>query len=372
MFKKQIKTAFMLTMSAIVIFGAGLHAIVSAAASPASSLLGTAGAYNIFVLGSVSLMNTDSEGPVAAGGAATFTNYSVNSKEKVIDNALVVGGSLVFNNGTVKGGNAKYGGSYSGNVTVTNGTSPKQGTPIDFNAEATYLKGVSAQLAALPANGTASNAYGTLTLVGTDNNLNVFEIDQNYGELVIQVPNGSTVIVNVKGISRSFGTAGTFMPDKSNTLSENTNPAAVRRLLFNFPEATDITIGSSGQRGTLLAPYASVKTTYSNIAGNIIAASLDGHVEAHYYPFDGTLAEPEATPTPTATPEATPTATPEATPTATPETTPTATPEATPTATPETTPTATPEATPTATPEVTPTATPEATPTATPEVTPTA
>lgn len=85
-----------------------------------------------------------------------------------------------------------------------------------------------------------------------------------------------------------------------------------------------------------------------------------------------TIAAPELTPEPTATPTVEPTATPTVEPTATPTAEPTATPTAEPTATPTAEPTATPTAEPTATPTAEPTATPTAAPTAVPTAVPTA
>jgi len=82
--------------------------------------------------------------------------------------------------------------------------------------------------------------------------------------------------------------------------------------------------------------------------------------------------QPQATPTPTATPTQTPavTPTPSPTPTVTPSPSPTQTPRITPTPTPRVTPTPTPSVTPSPTPRISPTPTVSPTPTATPTATP--
>ena len=107
-------------------------------------------------------------------------------------------------------------------------------------------------------------------------------------------------------------------------------------------------------------------------AGNDIAASHSPSLAKEGIKNTFTIAAPELTPTPTATPTVEPTATPTAEPTATPTAEPTATPTAEPTATPTAEPTATPTAEPTATPTAEPTATPTAAPTAVPTAVPTA
>ncbi|MFX3634947.1 MAG: choice-of-anchor A family protein [Candidatus Pristimantibacillus sp.] len=309
--KKSLKSSFLVCLSFLVIFGAGINVIAQASASNGSSnILGTAGEYNLFILGSMNLSNTDAEGRVAVGGSATVSNYTVNSEEVAGTNAFVVGGSLQYTNGEIRGGNLVTGGAIaSSGMTLTNGSKPQLGTPIDFTAESSYLQGVSADLAALPSNGTTTEQYGTITLTGTDPNTNVFTIDRDFGELLINVPDNSTIIINVLGSQRNIGTASIFYKSKGNgALHEDTLPNVVRSILFNFPDAEKIDIGSSGLRGSLLAPKAAVSTTYSNIAGNIITATLSGHVEGHFFPFNGTVTPPTQ-PSPSPSPEPTPTET---------------------------------------------------------------
>lgn len=148
----------------------------------------------------------------------------------------------------------------------------------------------------------------------------------------------------------------------------------------NFDEDDDILPDST--RVSILIPYTLEPGNYkvTAVTGSVKYPSSSGtSVKNLSLARDGdglnttfTIAAPELTPEPTATPTVEPTATPTAEPTATPTAEPTATPTAEPTATPTAEPTATPTAEPTATPTAEPTATPTAAPTAVPTAVPTA
>ncbi|MGL4791209.1 MAG: collagen-binding domain-containing protein, partial [Anaerotignaceae bacterium] len=66
---------------------------------------GVANAYNVFVIGNMTLSNTDAEGRVAIGGNATLTNYGVGSSITPLppygtDASLVIGGNINITNGS--------------------------------------------------------------------------------------------------------------------------------------------------------------------------------------------------------------------------------------------------------------------------------
>lgn len=71
--------------------------------------LSPADPYNVFVFGNMTESNVDSEGRVAVGGTATFTNFGVGNtfagNPSSAVNSLVVGGNLSYNGGEVHYGN---------------------------------------------------------------------------------------------------------------------------------------------------------------------------------------------------------------------------------------------------------------------------
>jgi choice-of-anchor A domain-containing protein len=102
---------------------------------------------------------------------------------------------------------------------------------------------------------------------------------------------------------------------------------AIPSLLWNFPDATNITVASGDSiEGTVYAPRAHLTDIDpSNIEGDIIVRSLEHNGgELHYFPFTATIActtvDPTTSPTPTPTP--TPATSPTPTPTPTPPTSP--------------------------------------------------
>ncbi|MFD5942125.1 choice-of-anchor A family protein [Streptomyces griseus] len=224
------------------------------------------------------------------------------------------------------------------------------------------------------ATGTWVKTGDVMTFTGDDSSaIQIFDVDAdleseaggNTGFVFNGIPEGATVLVNVYGSTRSVASFAGALPNEG--LREN--------LLWNFPDATDLTMSGPAQfDGSVLVgqPTSTTVLSMSGTNGRFYTAGslthtssgASGGQEIHAYPFDGDLpsCSPEPTPTPT---EPTPTPTPtEPTPTPT-EPTPTPT-EPTPTPT-EPTPTPT-EPTPTPT-EPTPTPT-EPTPTPT-EPTPT-
>lgn len=106
----------------------------------------------------------------------------------------------------------------------------KTGSTIDFSAVGQSLKDKSAELAALPANGTTVYQYGGLTLTGTDPAVNVFNVSgdnvsNTYG-ITINVPSGSTAIINIDGSNVKMKNFG-FLPN--NVLNS-------KKILLNFSQ----------------------------------------------------------------------------------------------------------------------------------------
>jgi choice-of-anchor A domain-containing protein/uncharacterized repeat protein (TIGR01451 family) len=242
--------------------------------------LGVAGDFNVFVLGPVTQSYTDSEGRVAAAGDVHLTGYGIGSglpSSVGQRDDLVVGGQLTYDQGQVFNGNIVYGGTaVLQNVGLPNGTA-RQGAPVDFAAARTQLDGLSAAFAGMAVNGAEVDAYGTLRLAGADPNLDVFSLSA--GELAsakglnITAPAGATVLVNVCGTAAQMQYFGMAV--------SGTDP---QHVLFNFPDATSLTIAGISVQGSVLAPRADVTFTSGNLEGTLVAGSLTGSGEFHYCP----------------------------------------------------------------------------------------
>jgi choice-of-anchor A domain-containing protein len=298
-----------------------LLAIAAASAASgrdaAAGPLGVAGDYSEFILGSATHSNGDVTGRMAVGGSAVLTNFAVGNDlanpRTNTGNVLLVGGSLVSVNAEADNGNVVVGGALSGSIghpngSLSTGVSP---FPIDFAAQATFLQNLSTSLGGMAANGTVSGS-GALTLQGTGA-IDIFSLTgaqlSAATSLSLSVPTGATVIVNVTGDGSTPITfhSNIFFPGSGTTTT-------LDKVLFNFTNATPLTIANAGIEGSILAPFSAVTGSNANVEGNLIAATISGSsFEVHdlthgiapgqpgyppggLTPFDGTL--PTAVPEP--------------------------------------------------------------------------
>jgi choice-of-anchor A domain-containing protein/uncharacterized repeat protein (TIGR01451 family) len=246
--------------------------------------LGVASDYNVFALCSVNFPSSDSECKVAVGWDAYLQAYSVGDKlPSNSGDALVVGRNLTFVSGAVYNGNVVYGISTNlpqSNVSI-DGDLIQDPNRIDFGAAALYLKSLSAQLSSYAINGTTTFQWGTLTLEGTHPTLNVFEVsgdDLTASHTVkIDVPNGSVVVVNISGNDITW-TGGLTV--------EGT---AINNVLYNFYEATFITIEGIDIQGSVLAPCATIDFKSGVINGQMIAKYIIGRGQFNCEPFLGNI-----------------------------------------------------------------------------------
>jgi choice-of-anchor A domain-containing protein len=267
-----------------------------------ATLLGSASDYNAFIYGDMNVWTTDSFGRVAAGGNINILSYSVGSHASPADYSIVGGGNVTFHQGTVNnggifaGGNVELGnhgiyGSVTANGTVnftaggtiTGSVNQNAGVagPVDFGAEFDYLKWVSGSLSSMTANGTTTvmrYARNQITFTGTDD-VNIFSLSgadlNNASNVNFNIGADDIAIVNVSGTIDNFMALGL-----SGYEGKQGN------ILYNFYEATNMTIQNIGLKGSVLAPYANVNFNSGHIDGTLIANSLSGSGEFHQYEFD--------------------------------------------------------------------------------------
>lgn len=295
--------------------------------SSLSQLLGTnSGGYNAYVLGNIGSANaaytSDSQGAIAAGGNVYLTSFNANANGLNGGLALVSGGNVTVSNGTINGGldaggnvsitSASVNGSVQaqGTVTVSNASQPSSvvtgssaATPINFTALATDTKNEAISIASLAQQaqtaGTAGTVSGTsnLTLSGTSAGVNYFNLTSaqlaslSSGSLTINnTVAGATDIISVTGSSASVSNFGFTY----------TGTASASSTLFDFSQASSLSISGVGFNASVLAPTATVNFTNGNLTGVLVAGNLASTVyqdgEFHTAAFTGAL--PSAAPAP--------------------------------------------------------------------------
>lgn len=257
---------------------------VSISNTAQAASFGVADNYNVFVFGDMN-QSSDSEGRVAVGGNATFSNFGIGDRlnnSNGADTRLVVGGDLTYNGGQVFGGGAVVGGQVNTNVNFncTPNCGVTTGNPIDFDAAKTYLTGLSGHLNGLDITGNTEYKWGGIWLQGSSSDLNVFTIDGSKfsGSSYLNlngINNNSTVVFNILGNASiaNFGmNLGGLDPSK---------------VLFNFVDATQVQTTGFSFAGSVLAPNANFTFNNGNAEGQFIANSVSGSGEFHNISFEG-------------------------------------------------------------------------------------
>ncbi|WP_242072139.1 choice-of-anchor A family protein [Nostoc sp. FACHB-110] len=280
--------------------------VIGSLIEPAMAVnLGVAQDYNVFVFGDMN-QSSDSEGRVAVGGNATFTNFGIAdrlSNSNGTDTRLVVGGDLTYNGGQIFGGNAVVGGTVktSVNFNCSPNCGVNSGKPINFDAAKQELTYLSESLAGLSSTGTTEYKWNGIYLQGNNSDLNIFTIDgsqfskSSYLNLS-DVGTNSTIVFNILGNSVDISNFGL-----------NLNNVNKSNILFNFVDATQVKTTGFSFLGSVLATKANVQFNNGNVEGTLVAASLSGSGEFHNKSFTGNLPSiPKPQPQPTNQPSPNP------------------------------------------------------------------
>ena len=283
-------------------------------ADAGQAYLGTASTFNVFTYGDMTQSNDDAQGAIAVGGNATLTSFAVadsgssnDPRIGSVNSALVVGGSLNFTNGSIDNGNALVAGNvsftsagipngaiYYGGTTTMPSYVPQHSVsggdiPTGFFSSAeTTLTNDSTQLSHQAANGTVTLGAGNaLTLTGSNHSTtNYFTLtaaefaSASHGTFTIDAPAGSTVIINVEGAAPTLTNSMFYV-----------NGVAASDVLFNFYQATSLSLTSTSPLGSILAPDAIFTGSGGHSDGNFIVNSITTHTSFEYHNdsyFDGT------------------------------------------------------------------------------------
>ena len=295
--------------------------------------LGLSSSLTLLSFGDFFAPSADVEGRVAVGGNATIAGYTINSRWPytqaqyggtgltvggnldisggAVFGNTVVGGSLAVTNGTSFNGSVQVAGNLSTASTWLAATSISYGgtsnlspwqspvavkvdpssiqTGINFAAEQQRLTSLSQSFNTLSNSGTITMQDSTLVLNANHASLAVFDLtaaDVTHSMRLDNFGPDTTVILNVLGQNVNF-TAGGY---------QNFNLAsdlAVGHVLFNLPEATQVSF-TSGVYASFLAPLAKFSTTASGfIGGQVVVDSWSGTGQVNSNPFVAAVPEPQ-------------------------------------------------------------------------------
>jgi len=194
-----------------------------------------------------------------------------------------------------------YGGTYNNDVTVNfqqDCDLVNQYDLVDFPAWKTYLENLSSKIANnLQKTGTVSYDANSraVVLTGTgDSEIDVFELPASFcgswnpSDFSIRnVASTASVFINVLGDNLDCG--GFSMGEAS------PNAYDMHHVLFNFPQATQLTFHSIAWRGSVLAPFATITNPSSgSISGQVFAKAflgIDTCAQQNWEPFEGCIPE---------------------------------------------------------------------------------
>lgn len=236
--------------------------------------LGLAGQYNAYALGNFNSSGSDTEGAVAVAGNANLSSYSVNALHQAGNHgvSLAVGGNLAFNGGAINQGDAWVAGSKSVSNLGFSGQY-RSSAPFSFASINQSLLQLSSDLAGVAANGSAVfDPWGGVNFTGDGSAATqVFHVS---GSALLNVNNiqfshlqaGQTLILDISGSSAGWRNVG---------LSGFAN----YNVLFNFSDATDLTLTGVGVYGSILAPKATVNGGSGQVNGNVIVQNWYSNIQ---------------------------------------------------------------------------------------------
>jgi len=259
---------------------------VSCSTACNTALLDVSKEFNVFVFQDYSAPSSDAQGRIAAGRDVSIGNYSVGDSLSPDTSRydIIAGRNINFISGDVPNGGIAYGNNFSGSGTSL--SSPIQASPIAFNAARVQLEGISDSLASLPTNQTPTITYtGSRSFVNLDANQvqNIYSMTSsdlaNIHTFTIIGSSSASVIINVTGASASITD---FSMNYSGGITRD-------HILFNFNQATTLSLGEISIEGTLLAPHADVTFPTGMLNGQLVANSFTGAGQFNYSPFNGCL-----------------------------------------------------------------------------------
>lgn len=267
--------------------------------------------YNAYILGDMTGRNSDVEGRLAVGGNLDLDNFAVGLKveEGSTDSILDVRNDATLRNTRIYNGDAYVGGIvdidntvglYNGEDT-SNPNTLFNDTMLDFDSINDDLLLLSSDWGAIAATSTSivnkndQDEIWEIKFSATDD-FNVFDIHASdlsalNKRITVDLPTNSLNIINVFGDSVNLTQTGFHVkalggekhPDNEahgsdHTLDTRHDGRYTNNVLFNFVDATNLSLSGIGFKGSILAPLADVSFYDGHIDGNFIAKSLSSPI----------------------------------------------------------------------------------------------
>ena len=285
-------------------------ALFLASTAPAASILTP---YNVVVSGNFTDANTDVGGGLAVGGVAAMNGFSIADAldgesltafpgpNGTTGTAFIAAGGAT-GEASIFNGNWYFSGTDS--TFYNNGTgNAVSSNPVTFSTTFQQFTSVSTQLSNdSTTKGDSCTASGNVTTCTVSaSGLNIINVADSVvasGQAlnINGVSSASWVIINVSGATGTL--SGDIEINGAGNNGDN-SPAGAQDVLFNFDQATAITLGGSSM-GSVLAPDAAVTGDGGQFVGSLVAASFtagaSGGTEFHNFTFQGTTFAPEPAP----------------------------------------------------------------------------
>jgi len=235
---------------------------------------------NTLVFGDYSGVSGVIQSRLFVGGNCALTGTSLGTWMHSSDDTLIVGGDLNKTAGTAigkiyVGGEVNIAGQQTNEIIQATNR-------FDFTAAQTYFTDMSATIDSESVTGTVEHVMlqTTFTAAGTGF-YEVFETDcetisgTSFGHLV-EAGVGATHVINVRGNDCRFSGGWNF--------------GHANLVLWNFPEATEITFLGLAFPGSILAPLATINGVGGVLTGGqFVAQGWTGRTAQHFREFHGCL-----------------------------------------------------------------------------------
>jgi choice-of-anchor A domain-containing protein len=247
---------------------------------------GDAGQYSGFFLEDVTGIQAVG-GRLALGGNLRVTDATIGAQGPQLQAApsLVVKGNISsYSAGAIWSGSAPGFGEYMGSLSsAAAGLDLRKvsSIPVDFASARVYLGTMSEQLRDLHATGTVSQSGSILTLSGSGQALEVFQLS------AAQAASGAQVaLANVRADAYIVLNAASDGVQHLNLAIDTTalQPWA-GRVIVNAYDAQLVQVGGATLRSSLLALKACVCNSTGGIQGNVVARKWNSTASIGYAPF---------------------------------------------------------------------------------------
>eukprot|EP01095_Lingulamoeba_sp_RSL-Kostka_P016178 TRINITY_DN7808_c0_g1_i1.p1 TRINITY_DN7808_c0_g1~~TRINITY_DN7808_c0_g1_i1.p1 ORF type:complete len:547 (-),score=169.95 TRINITY_DN7808_c0_g1_i1:158-1798(-) len=234
-----------------------------------------------FFCGNFVAYKTDNQGRLAVEKDCILYDYEVGTQLPTnCSRTDLVGGVILIRNSEVGHGKVEWVDYLDYDQSVGLECGEESDANVDFDKYCSGISQASLNISMVQSNGNVNMTENmSLVLTGNDDNINTFSISSSQIEkaasISLNIPVESFAFINVDGTSVQFSS-------KAVIFSPNVN---VQKVLWNFYQATDITIKDIGIIGSLIAPLADINGEDAHIDGSISSKNFKGTLEIHHFPY---------------------------------------------------------------------------------------